>query len=203
MDDTGASGSVSDDALTQFIVRLETLAGDYTQKITLVFLGDVLELLRSPSWEIFWNKHKSAPWSGMGVDLSDFSKRPRRENCHRDRPRHLRPLSELLSEAQNVRAARHDQNKIHLRQSRLHGPAVAGVASVVEFLTLSHDRKKPFQLSYSDKIASVFATLRVRRDSTARRIQILFEQADPVFQGLRGIEWESFAAEGLIKRCIV
>ena len=60
MDDTGASGSVSDADLVQFLLYLERLSVENTKKITLVFIGDVFELLRSPRWEVLWKKHNSA-----------------------------------------------------------------------------------------------------------------------------------------------
>jgi UDP-2,3-diacylglucosamine pyrophosphatase LpxH len=159
MDDTGASGSVSDVTLTKFIARLETLAVEHKQKIKLVFLGDVLELLRSPSWETLWNNHKSTPWSGMGPDFRNFrdghAEKTAIEIARAICTRYPNFSGKLKSLVQHGTIetkyifGNHDY-MVQLSQ---------GLRQIlVEFLSLSHDPAKPFQLSYSDKAASVFAT---------------------------------------------
>jgi UDP-2,3-diacylglucosamine pyrophosphatase LpxH len=159
MDDTGSSGSVSDDDLTRFVGRLERLADENKQKITLVFLGDVLELLRSPSWEILWKTHNSAPWSGVGTDFRNF------RGGHAEKT--------VIEVAQTI-CARYPKFSAKLKSLVKSGTIETkyifgnhdymvqlsqGLRQIlIDLLSLSDNPKKPFPLSYSDKGASVFAT---------------------------------------------
>src|SRR5438132_1310719 len=73
MTDTDAAGAVSDAELIEFIDRIELLTPGKGKKIMLVFVGDILELLRSPKWQALWTEHKSAPWSGMRKGFGNFA----------------------------------------------------------------------------------------------------------------------------------
>src|SRR3712207_2509976 len=67
------SGTVSDTQLTSFVSRLVHMAEERQTQIKLVFLGDILDLLRSSRWEELWSRHQSAPWSGMGPGFENFA----------------------------------------------------------------------------------------------------------------------------------
>jgi hypothetical protein len=73
MTDTAAASSVSEAELIEFVDRVNLLALAKGEKITLVFAGDILELLRSPKWQALWTQYKSAPWSGMGKGFGNFA----------------------------------------------------------------------------------------------------------------------------------
>jgi len=66
-------GTVSDVQLASFIERLVQSHSERSKPIHLVFLGDILELLRSTLWDDLWTKHQSAPWSGMGPGFLNFA----------------------------------------------------------------------------------------------------------------------------------
>ena len=157
MDDTGFSGSVSDADLIAFLTDLENPKPE--SKITLVFVGDILELLRSPRWEVLWNKHKSAPWSGMGPGFKNF-RNGHAEKCAIEIASEIRTrysgfatkLKELVK-AEKIETKYVFGNHDYLVQL---SPKIREI--LVDLLALSHDPKKPFQLTYSDGQASVLAT---------------------------------------------
>src|SRR6266853_1770708 len=72
MNDTGMAQCVSDAELIIFANKLEVDCK--IQKVTLLLLGDILDLLRSPDWEQLWREKHSAPWSGIGKGFSGFSR---------------------------------------------------------------------------------------------------------------------------------
>jgi UDP-2,3-diacylglucosamine pyrophosphatase LpxH len=160
MDDTETSGSVSDTDLTAFAARLERLATEKEKKITLVFVGDVLELLRSSKWEALWtNFNKTAPWSGMGRGFVNF-RNGHAESCAVEIAEAIRAryvgfsakLKELVH-SETIKTEYIFGNHDYMVQLSQILREI-----VVDILALSHDPKQPFQPTYWDEHSSVFAT---------------------------------------------
>jgi UDP-2,3-diacylglucosamine pyrophosphatase LpxH len=156
MNDTGMAQCVSDAELVGFASRVE--ADCKTQKVTLLLLGDILDLLRSPDWEAVWTEQKSAPWMGIGKGFSGFS-RNYSEICAVGIAKKIRQrysgfagiLKKLVASGQLTVMyvpGNHDymvQLSEELREV------------FVEFFSLSHDPKKEFQTSYEDQGAKIYA----------------------------------------------
>jgi UDP-2,3-diacylglucosamine pyrophosphatase LpxH len=160
MDDTGSSGCVSDAYLFGFLERLERQYLVAGKKIILVFLGDVLELLRSPKWEELWKaKNKSAPWSGMGPRFGNFNGGHAeavavdiaRTICGRY-PQFSTKLKALVSGGSLETRYIYGNHDYMVQLSEELRKILVG------FLSLPHDPKKPFPLTFSDGESSTYAT---------------------------------------------
>ena len=158
MTDADTAGAVSDGVLTEFLGRLELLARP-GEKTTVVFVGDILELLRSEKWHVLWTKHRSAPWSGMGPKFANF------------RNGHAEACAIQVAEGIRARYANFSARLKALVQSGLFetryvfgnhdymvqlSPKLRAI--VGDLLALDHDPEKPFSLTYSDDGAAVYAT---------------------------------------------
>jgi UDP-2,3-diacylglucosamine pyrophosphatase LpxH len=160
MTDSGAAGAVSDAELAAFVERLERRSGSEREKITLVFVGDVLDLLRSPKWERLWTtQNRSAPWSGMNKGFRNFQN-GHAERCAveiataiRGRYASFSAALKRLVEAGRIETAYVFGNHDYMVQLSAKLRAI-----VVDLLALSHDPNKKFKLTYSSVPASVFAT---------------------------------------------
>ena len=159
MTDSDTGGVVSDAHLTSFVDRIVPLA-DHAEreKVTLVLVGDIFDLLRSPKWATLWKEKSSAPWSGMSPKFrlfkKSFAETQAREiltNTCKRYPQFSAKVRELVK-ANRLETVyvpgNHDfmvQLSSDLRQL------------VVDFLGLTHDPKKTFKTTYENKAASVFA----------------------------------------------
>jgi UDP-2,3-diacylglucosamine pyrophosphatase LpxH len=158
MTDTDAAGAVSDAELSTFADRLELLTREKNKPITLVFAGDILELLRSPKWQAIWTQHKSAPWSGVGKRFRNFAN-GHAETCAIEVAKaiqqryagfsaKLRALVELGKLETKYIYGNHDY-MVQL------SPGLRRI--LVDILALAHDPEKEFTYTYDDPGASVFA----------------------------------------------
>jgi UDP-2,3-diacylglucosamine pyrophosphatase LpxH len=157
--DTDTAGVTSDSHLASFIDRIMASAAEKeNMKVTLVFVGDIFDLLRSEKWATLWDQKKSAPWSGMNAKFENF-KGSDAETTARQ------VLKETCSRYQTF------SQKInhYIKGNKLETVYVPGNhdfmiqldadlrKEVVTFLGLTSEPKKPFSTTYSDKSASVLA----------------------------------------------
>lgn len=156
MNDTGAAGCVTDEELVAFA----SVVGDSCkkEKATLVLLGDILDLLRSPKWEELWKEHNSAPWSNMGRRFGNFSE-SFSEDCavriaqairlrYAGFERELRSLVESSGLTVEYVPGNHDY-MVQL------SPKLREVFNA--FLSLKHDPEREFRTSYQDHKAGIYA----------------------------------------------
>src|SRR6185295_7987061 len=89
--DNDARG-VSDSHLASFIDGIMASAAEKrSPKVTLVFVGDIFDLLRSEKWATLWDQKHSAPWSGTnpkfqhfkGSDAQTTARQVLKETCSR------------------------------------------------------------------------------------------------------------------------
>lgn len=159
MTDTDIGGVVSDAHLTSFVDRIMATATEkQSEKVTLVLVGDIFDLLRSPKWATLWKEKHSAPWSGMSAKFRHF-KNSHTESTARD----------ILGATCNRYPKFSQKIKGFVKGGRLETVYVPGNhdfmvqldsdlrQQVVTFLGLTHDPKKPFGNTYANKAASVFA----------------------------------------------
>jgi hypothetical protein len=157
MTDAGLGGAVTDAQLVSFVEHALGIARG--KKVQLVLVGDIFDLLRSSKWTRLWEEKRSAPWNGMAEGFKNF------KGSHAETQ---------AIEIAKASAARYAGFSAILRRAidakmiepryvpRNHGfmfqlsPELRKV--LVDFLGLSHDPKKAFNMTYQDKPASVFAT---------------------------------------------
>jgi len=156
MNDTGSSGCVTDEELVAFVSSV----GESCKKgkVTLVLLGDILDLLRSPEWEQLWDKEKSAPWSNMGPKFTNFSEGFSEEcalriaRAIRSRyPKFEERLRELVASAEltvDYVPGNHDY-MVQL------SPKLREV--LTGFFSIKHDPEREFRTTYQDRESGVYA----------------------------------------------
>ena len=158
MTDTDAGGVVSDAHLASFIDRIVPNGVESHEKVTLVFVGDIFDLLRSPKWSTLWRDKRSGPWSGMSAQFKHFknsfaethARDILRDTCNRY-PQFSKKIRELV-DANRLETVYLPGNHDFMVQL---SPDLR--KSVVDFLALSHNPKQPFKTTYDNKTASVFA----------------------------------------------
>ena len=152
-------GSVSDEDLAEFIRGLGSLAEKSGEAITLCFVGDILELLRSPRWSTLWDNLGAAPWSGAAPNFANFAD-GYAETCaievasaiRRRHPAFEREIHRFVEDGHLVTRyvpGNHDymvQISAKLREI------------LIPFLGLRHDPASEFDSCFLDASASVLAT---------------------------------------------
>jgi UDP-2,3-diacylglucosamine pyrophosphatase LpxH len=158
MTDADVGGSVSDGQLAAFVRRLREIAAERKIRIKLVFVGDILELLRSRSWTKLWNEQQSAPWSGMCKGFENFAG-GFAEECAiavaSDIRRRYTQLADSLREAVGDGAI--ETHYIYGNHDYMVQLSPELRRSIVDLLSLQHDPKRPFDYTYTDASASVYA----------------------------------------------
>jgi len=155
--DTDAGGVVCDEHLASFVDRI-MLSAPHDEKVTLVLLGDIFDLLRSPKWSTLWKEKSSAPWSGMGAKFKNFSggfaeiqaQKILADTCTRY-PQFSTKIRTLV-DANRLETVYVPGNHDFMVQL---SPDLRRL--VVEFFGLNHEPKEPFDITYENKEASVFA----------------------------------------------
>lgn len=157
--DTDAGGVISDSQLSSLLDRImATAAEKQTAKVTLVLVGDIFDLLRSEKWTRLWDENGSAPWSGMNAKFRHF------KNSHAETTAR-QVLQETCARYQTF------SQKIagYIKDGKLETVYVPGNhdfmvqldadlrQKVVTFLGLTHDPRKTFSTTYSNRPSSVFA----------------------------------------------
>lgn len=159
MTDTDTGGVVSDSHLTSFADRILRIADEQQrEKVTLVMVGDIFDLLRSPKWATLWKEKGSAPWSGMAPKFKQFKKSFAETQA-------LEILNDICKRYPQFSAKVRELVKANLLETVYipgnHDFMVQLSPDlrqlVVDFLSLTVDPKKAFKTTYENKAASVFA----------------------------------------------
>ena len=149
--------SVSDAELVEFCNgQLSEFCKD--RQVTLVLLGDVVDLLRSPRWADLWTSCKGAPWKGLGKNFKGFDKSHGEDvavqvaDGIQKRYSGFSQALETLVESTSLSIVYIFGNHDYMVQL---SPKIRQV--LCDFLHLAHNPEKPFRSFYADESASVFA----------------------------------------------
>jgi UDP-2,3-diacylglucosamine pyrophosphatase LpxH len=156
MNDTGMAECVTDAQLIALANKVE--ADCKSQKVTLLLLGDILDLLRSPDWEQLWTEHESAPWSAIGKGFTGFS-RNYAEACAVGIAKKIRlrysgfaEILKRLVDSGQLKVIYVPGNHDYMVQLSQDLREI-----FVEFFSLGHDPAKEFQTTYEDRTAGIQA----------------------------------------------
>jgi UDP-2,3-diacylglucosamine pyrophosphatase LpxH len=157
--DEALPGSATDEDLATFVRELGTVAERDGEPVTLVFLGDILELLRSRRWSALWARHGAAPWIGSAPGFVNFvgghsetcavevaTEIRRRYGSFEAEVRRLVDAGHLIT---RYVPGNHDFMVQLSRDLR---------AILVDFLGLRHDPANEFETCFLDASSSVLAT---------------------------------------------
>lgn len=156
--DTDIGGVVSDAELTAFVDQLGRIAEEKSKRLTLVFVGDVLELLRSHKWDALWIKG-SAPWSGMTTGFGNFLNGGA-EDCAVEIAKQIRDRYKSFSARlkQLARSGKIETKYVYGNHDYMVQLSPKLREMLIDILALSGSPEDPFPLTYSNEAASVFAT---------------------------------------------
>lgn len=159
MTDADAAGAVSDSQLSEFVDSIELLVGSSDKKVVMVFVGDILELLRSLKWQALWTQHKSAPWSAVGKGFRNFSQ-GYAEGCAVEIAKTIQDRYANFSSKLNrlVKSGKVETAYVYGNHDYMVQLSSQLREILIKILTLSHDPNNKFELTYSDPAASLFAT---------------------------------------------
>lgn len=158
MTDANVGGAVTDEHLATFVGRLQEIAAQRQTRIKLVFVGDILELLRSRRWDALWDQHQSAPWSGMGPGFVNFAA-GHAERCAVDVAEEIRGrYTQFAASLENaVRAKAIETHYVYGNHDYMVQLSPRLREIVVSLLCLEHDPSRQFTDTYSDQEASILA----------------------------------------------
>lgn len=165
MTDRTTGSSVSDAELSSLVRELTTLEPT-SEPLTLLLLGDVVDLLRSEEWDKLWKAHPgAAPWSSLGREFSGFEEGYQEAALLNVIKGIERKYGGFFAALGALKYARESQVRYVIgNHDFMLQLSQKAREKIVELFCLDHDSEQELPLEYLDKKLDVYADHGHRHD---------------------------------------